>query len=137
MLGVLSKDQGIKSLQAKALPPPIPLITEPVPELKKHEFINLDLKFHPGHDALETYSLNMHFFNSGTPSDWIDWHKIFEKVVIGHSLTDGPDKCNMVHTLLHGDTLQVFNQATINAGAVTNEHLQEVIEAVTKHVFPA
>ena len=66
---VLSKEQGIKTLQAKALPPPIPLNSEPIAELKKHEFIKLDLKSCPGDDDLETCTLNMHFFDSGAPSN--------------------------------------------------------------------
>jgi hypothetical protein len=44
MPGVFSKEQGIKTLRAKAFPPAIPLISEPSVELKKHEFVKLDLK---------------------------------------------------------------------------------------------
>ena len=78
----------------------------------------------------------MHFFNSGTPSDWIDWHKIFEKVVTGHSLTDRLDKHNMVCALLRGDALRVFNKAASDNSSETNDHLQAVTEAATKHMFP-
>ena len=70
------------------------------------------------------------------PREWIDWHKNFEKVVVGHSLTTGPDKYNMARTLLRGDALRVFNRAALEAGMETNEHLQQVMNVVTKHVFP-
>ena len=59
MPGVLSKEQGIRSLRAKAFPPAIPLIPEPAVELKKHEFVKLDLKSRPGEEGLETCSLNV------------------------------------------------------------------------------
>ena len=42
----------------------------------------------------------------------------------------------MAHTLLRGDALRVFNRAALEAGMETNEHLQQVMNAVTKHVFP-
>ena len=74
-------------------------------ELKKHEFVKLDLKSRPGEEGSETYALNVRFYDSGTPREWINWCKNFEKVVAGHSLTTGPDKCNMARTLLCGDML--------------------------------
>ena len=69
MPGALSKEQGIRTLWAKDPPPPIPLISEPIAELKKHEFVKLNLKSHPQDDDLETHTLNVHFFDSGTPSN--------------------------------------------------------------------
>ena len=106
-------------------------------ELKKHEFVKLDLKSRPGEEGSETCTLNVRFYDSGTPREWIDWRKNFKKVVIGHSsLMTGMDKCNMAGTLLCGDALCVINQAALDDGTETNEHLQVMTEAVTKHVFP-
>ena len=42
----------------------------------------------------------------------------------------------MARTLLRGDALRVFNRAALEAGTETNEHLQQVMNTVTKHVFP-
>ena len=98
--------------------------------MKKHEFVKLDLKSHPGDDASETYSLNAHCFDSGAPSDWTDWHESFEKVATGHLLTDGLEKHNMACALLCGDALRVFNKAVLDAG------LQAVTEVVAEHMFP-
>ena len=137
MPGVNSKEQqSTATLRAKALLPPIPLIPEPIKEPKKHEFVKLDLKSRPTDEDLETYSLNICFFDSGSPREWIEWRKNFEKVVKGHNLTSGQNKYNMARTLLRGDALRVFNQAATDAGTETNDHLQVVLQAVTKHVFP-
>ena len=97
--------------------------------------IKLDLKSCPGDKDSETHALNIHFFDSGAPHEWIDWHKNLKKVTVGHSLAAGQNKHNMLHALLHGDMLHAFNQAVLDDGMRTNEHLQAVSEVVTKHIF--
>ena len=93
MPSVFSKEAPpINRIRAKKIPPLLPLIPEPEPEPepKKGEYIKLDLRSVPDDPNSETYSLNIRYFDSGTPAQWIEWLKNYQKVQIGHSLNNGP-----------------------------------------------
>ena len=54
----------------EAQPPPIPLVSEEVPEDKeKGHYLKLDLKTSPGLRTSETYQAQVKIFKSGTPEE--------------------------------------------------------------------
>ena len=98
---VLSKETtSIKGLRARQEKPPLPLQPEDLQEPKKGEYVKLDLRSNPTDENSETFAVDVRFFDSGTPRQWINWCKDFEKVILGHNLHTGPSKYNMAQTLL-------------------------------------
>ncbi len=135
---LIKQTTSIKGLRAKNLPPPVPLFEDNKEQSppKKGEFIKLDLHAVPGEANSDTCQLEVRFFNSGSPRQWIEFLKTFQKIVAGQDLSTGPSKCNMARTLLKGDALRAFNEAAITHGNETNPHFADCLAHVTKHVFP-
>ena len=129
---------SIKGLRAKNLPPPIPLFEDSEEQAppKKGNFIKLDLHTVPGEAESDTYQLEVRFFNSGSPRQWVEFVKTFRKVVAGQGLNTGPSKCNMTRTLLKGDALRAFNKAATTRGNDANPNFTACLDDVTACVFP-
>ena len=127
---------AMSGLKQKVYVPPVPLIPVEKKEIKKGEFLKLDLRSVPTDAESETYSFNFPFFKQGTPAEWIQWRKNYQKVQVGQNLTTGPSKYAMARQLLEGNALRVFNTSATTHGNETNEHFTAVLEDVTVHVFP-
>ena len=73
--------------------PVVPLIRPEKKKLRRDELISLNLRTNPRDENSETYELNVPFFSSGTPSEWLDFHKLLKEVIRGQNLTTGAQKC--------------------------------------------
>ena len=121
---------------AKFCPPPVLLKPNEPAEPKKGDFLKIALRTNPTDANSDTYSLNIRYFRTGTPEDFLKWRKDYDKVIRGQNLTTGPSKYAMARNLLQGDALRVFNTAASTEGNETNENFQKVLNALTRHIFP-
>jgi len=83
--GAAKRADTIARLQYPPLP--VPLEAPKPRELKKSEFLKLDLKSNPGDPNSELYSINVTYFKHGTSSEWICFNKTFKKIIVGQNLT--------------------------------------------------
>jgi hypothetical protein len=75
--------------------PPIPLQH---PLCVKWDFgthLNLKLSAVPVNHDSPTYSMNVHYFNNGTPEEWLMFQKTLSKVLISQDITTGPPTYSM------------------------------------------
>ena len=135
---ILSKPQQtpLSTLEARGIPPVVPLFDKEQPKVKKGDFLKIDIRSVPEDPNSKTFTLDVPFFQSGTPKQWLDFKKNFEKVRVGQNLTTGPAQHQMARTLLKGKALHVFNLAAMEHGNETIEHFCEVMNDVTKNFFP-
>ena len=91
-------------------PPPIPLEKPPVKELDKDQYLALKLKSIPTRNNSAEYTLNVPYFQSGTPEEWLKFLQNLERVFLGQNLTTGPNKFSMTRRLLVGDSLSHFDR---------------------------
>mgnify|MGYP007134103953 CR=1 FL=1 len=122
--------------KAKQPPPPIKLFEEEQAQGKKGDHLKIDIRSVPEDPNSKTFSLDVRFFQSGTPKQWLDFKKTFDKVIVGQNLTTGPTRYQMARTLLKGEALRVFNLSTMERGTETVEHFNQVMDDVTAHFFP-
>jgi len=112
--GAAARAEAMAGLQYP--PPPVPLEQPEPRELKKSEFLKLNLKSNPGNPNSETYSICIPYFKHGTPSGWIFFNKTFKKIIVGQNLKTGSAKYTMARTLLQGDALRIFEKAAKKFG---------------------
>lgn len=136
-------DDSSRGVRKNTFPaPPVPLQSyEEHNELKKGEFIKLELKTNPGDESSEVISMNAPYFNHGSPKKWIDFIKTFNKIIIGQSLTTGPSKFSMARMLLQGKAERAFERKAhsfVDGDNLheTNENFDSCMQAVTMQVFP-
>ena len=98
--------------------------------------MKIDIGSIPEDPNSKTFALDIRFFQSGAPKQWLDFKKNFEKVRVGQHLTTGPAQCQMARMLLEGEALHVFNLAATEHGDKTVEHFCEVMNDVTKNFLP-
>ena len=91
-------------------PPPIPLEKPEVKELEKDQYLALKLKSIPNRANSAEYTLNVPYFQSGTPEEWLKFLQNLERVFVGQNLTTGPNKFSMARRLLAGDSLSHFDR---------------------------
>ena len=114
----------------------VPLFDEEQPKAKKGDFLKIDVRSVPEDPNSETFVLDVPFFQSGTPKQWLDFKKNFENVRVGQNLTTGPAQYQMARTLLKGKALCVFNIAATEHGDETVKHFSEVMNDIMKNFFP-
>ena len=131
---------------ASFAPPPIPFERPAVKELGKDDYVTLKLKTVPRSASSAEYSLNVPYFRSGTPEEWLKFQKNLRRVFVGQNLTTGTHKFSMARRLLVGDSLSHFEKAansfvTVDDNEVedrneTSENFELALQAVTEYVFP-
>ena len=130
-------------------PPPIPLERPEAKELEKDDYVSLKLKTVPRSSTSAEYSLNVPYFRSGTPEEWLKFMTNMERVFIGQNLSTGAHKFSMARRLLVGESLSHFEKKAESFVTVqgegenqvetcneTQENFDKCIQAVTMTVFP-
>ena len=79
-------------------------------ELAKDQYLALKLKSVPGQATSAEYTLNVPYFQSGTPEEWLKFLQNLDRVFVGQNLTTGPNKFSMARRLLAGDSLSHFDR---------------------------
>jgi hypothetical protein len=121
-------------------------------EQDKTRFIQLELKVRAGAAAsTSSYKKTMRVFELGTPQEWLDLVQDV-KEVWRQNVVNGPhDRAGILAALLKGDTLTTFETALEEArrvvnnvggeevaevAALTTDHVEQAISAVSSTVFP-
>ena len=126
-------------------PPPIPLERPVTKELEKDDYVSLKLKTVPRSSTSAEYSLNVPYFRSGTPEEWLKFLTNMERVFIGQNLSTGPHKFSMARRLLIGESLSHFEKKAESFVEVVEqvenchksiENFEKCLQAVTMTVFP-
>ena len=121
------------------VPPPIPLERPSAKELEKDDYVTLKLKTVPRSASSAEYSLNVPYFCSGTPEEWLKFLLNLKRVFNGQNLTSGP--------LLIGESLAHFEKKaetfveTDDEGNETTreetlDYFELALQAVAMTVFP-
>ena len=122
-------------------PPPIPLERPAAKELEKDQYLALKLKSVPGRASSGEYTLNVPYFQSGEPEEWLKFMQSLNKVFVGQSLTSAPNKFAMARRLLAGDSLMHFDKM---AASLTNDddvpvededNFKKALNAVTETIL--
>jgi len=116
--------------------PIVPLQRPEKKDLTKGNYVTLKCKTHPGDRDSATYNLPITYFKSGTPEEFLKWKRNIEKVISRQGATDGPSKYTLTRRLLDGNVLTTFNLKAEGFGSKTNANFLEVIQDLTRHVFP-
>jgi hypothetical protein len=99
-------------------------------------YLNLKLLLVPGNNDSPTYSMSVHYFDNGTPEEWLMLQKALSKVLIGQNITTGLPTYGMVQRLMEGAALSKFNKFTFLHGTETLVHYEEDMRDITHCVFP-
>jgi len=116
--------------------PIVPLQRPEKKDLTEGNYVTLKRKTRPGDRDSATFHLPIPYFKSGTPKEFLKWKRNVEKVISGQGATDGPSKYTLTRRLLDGNALTAFNLKAEEFETETNPNLLEVIEDLTRHVFP-
>ena len=122
-------------------PPPIPLEKPAVKDLEKDQYLALKLKSIPTRANSAEYTLNVPYFQSGTPEEWLKFLQNLERVFVGQNLTTGPNKFSMARRLLAGDSLSHFERkaATLRDADrnldESEENFKKSLRAVTETIL--
>jgi len=127
--------QVVRSTPQRA-PPPIPFERPARKPLGKSEYSVFKLRSVPADPNSQTYELNVPYFRSGTPEEWLLTKKAIMKVITGQNITAGPGRFTMARRILEGDALAAFNAAATEQTGETVATFVICLDAVTKHVFP-
>jgi hypothetical protein len=120
----------------RTIVPPITLERAERRSLVKGEYLEYKLRNTPGDLTSPVYSLSVPFFSTGTCEEWLKFRENLLKVLSGQNVTTGPGKYVVTRRLLQGDALAAFENAATDLPTETNANFDEVLQAVTAHVFP-
>ena len=128
------------SLKAPSRRQIVPVIPLSRPEAKgtlgKGDYTVIKCKTTPNSANSATYDLPIPYFRSGSTEEYLKWKRNVNRALTGQGISDGPGKYNLTRKLLDGDALMVFNVKATQIGSETNAHYEEVMDALTAHVFP-
>ena len=114
----------------------IPLKRPEAKPLVKGDYVVLKCRTIPGDASSQTYDLPIPYFRTGTPEEYLKWRNNVKKGMAGYGATTGPQKYSFTRRLLEGDALAAFELKATELATETAPHYNEVMEALTKHVFP-
>lgn len=86
--------------------------------------------------VLKCRTIPIPYFRTGTPEEYLKWRNNVKKGMAGYGATTGPQKYSFTRRLLEGDALAAFELKATELATETAPHYNEVMEALTKHVFP-
>ena len=90
----------------------------------------------PGDVDTPMYELQLPYFGSGTPEDWLVFRDLLIKVLTGQNITDGPGRYEFTERTLIGDALAAFRLKSLETGPRTVANFNIVLEGLTAHIFP-
>ena len=114
----------------------IPLKRPEARSLVKGDYVVLKCRTIPGDASSQTYDLLIPYFRTGIPEEYLKWRNNVKKGMAGYGATTGPQKYLFTRRLLEGDALAAFKLKATELATKTAPHYTEVMEALTKHVFP-
>ena len=91
--------------------------------------------YHPTDLDSPTYKVYLEPFNSGLPEEWLEHLSKLQLVLCSNNLNTDPAKFNLMHALLKGNTLHVFNAKTAEFGNETAANYTESLWAMMTHTF--
>ena len=131
-----------------SLQPVLPLIPDKVlsAEEEKGKYVSFELKTRVGQPEGGTkYKKYVRKFEEGTPQEWIDLLRDFEEIWTQNSMNGPTDRASTIRALIRGESAIAFEAALQDArsegepgdlAAMTVEHIQVALKAVTTEVFP-
>ena len=118
----------------------VPVIPLSRPEVKcildKGDYTVIKCKTTPNAANSATYDLPTPYFRSSSTEEYLKWRRNVNRALTGQGITNGPGKYILTRKLLDGDSLMVFNVKLTQIGMETNTHYEQVMDALTEHVFP-
>jgi len=118
----------------------VPVIPLSRPEVKgtldKGDYTLIKCKTTLDAANLANYDLLIPYFRSRSTEEYLKWRCNVNRAFAGQGITDGPGKYNLTRKLLDGDSLMVFNVKSTQIETETNTHYEQVMDALTEHVFP-
>jgi hypothetical protein len=127
---------------------PLVPIKLPTDDKDKSKFITFELKVRAGAAAgTPSYKKSMRTFEEGSPQDWMDVMIGLREIWKQNSVNGPTDRAATIAAILKGDSLTAFDSAMEEARAdpdpdepapvaMTNEHIETALQAVTAVVFP-
>jgi hypothetical protein len=131
--------------------PVLPLVPIKIPTDEKKDktkYITFELKVKAGPPANgPTYKIFVQTFDEGTPQEWMAVLENLNSIWRQNTITGPTDRAATVAVILKGDSLTAFETAMEDARvdpdpnqqepvAMTNEHVEKSLRAVTTKVFP-
>lgn len=115
---------------------PIPLSRPSDPDKVKGRYEKMKLRTNPTSNTSPTYELDIVYFGTGSPEEWLQFRKNLEKVIVGQNLAAGPAKFALARRVLIGDALATFEASAIGRNE-TNDSFTACMNELTAHIFPA
>jgi hypothetical protein len=129
--------------------PLVPIEISKSEKLDKTKIITFELKVRAGAAAApgQTYKMSVFKFEQGTPQEWMDTLSRMREIWRQNTVNGPHDRAATVTAILLGDSLTAFETALeeirvdpnpINVApvALTTEHVETALRAVTTVVFP-
>ena len=85
----------------------------------------------------ETYKLEVPTFKNGKPEGMIQMMKYFKSATDGTETTSATGKIDLLHTMLHGETLRGFDVLAGQVESTTNGHLKLIKEGLLAYFLPS
>ena len=116
--------------------PAIPLGRPEKKVLTKGQYVEYKCFSVPGDTESPAYNIQIPYFGTGTPEEWLMFLDNLDKALVGQHITDGPGRYTFTERLLKGDALATFRLKTLEVGTRTVDHFNEVMAQLTAHIFP-
>ena len=115
----------------------IPLIKEKPPKIPKSERVNFTLRAEPSNPDSQTYQVTTAPFKWGKPEEWLNFRKMFFRILKGQNVTAGRDMFAMARRLLDGQALATF-ESVVSDQSLTESanNLKIAFHAITTDIFP-
>ena len=106
-------------------------------DLRKGQYLECKCHTRPGDPDSPVYSIQIPYFGTGTPEEWLQFLDGLEKAIRGQNISSGPERYELTERLLTGDALTTFKLKALEAGTRTVEHYSTAMDQLTAHIFPA
>ena len=130
---ILRNDKPSQSQKNQAI---IPLERPIKEELVKGEYKSLRLHTDPLDTDSPFYTVNIGYFGSGNPEEYLLFVQDLDKVIVGQNLMSVPKRIATTKHLLKGDALATFNTVIAGKPQTVDGH-KAAMQELMKHVFPA
>ena len=80
--------------------------------------------------------MSVHYYDNGTPEEWLMFQKALSKVLIGQNISTGLSTHGMARYLMEGVALSKFDESSLLHGAEILIHYKQVMRDITLYVFP-
>ena len=128
----IAKKKAISSL----ITPAIDLNRPERKVLTKGQYVEYKCHSSPGDPDSPVYSLQVPYFSTGSPEEWLLFMDNLNKAIIGQNITTGPSRYEFAERVLKGDALATFRHKTVETGNRTVENFDAVMTKLSAHIFP-